>query len=229
MDRGGRRPGLGKPGGSTRVTQSRGDILVVDGDPGASSSIANLLQTAGYTARQVATGEEALEAARREPPQVVVLEIDLPGVSGYEVCREFRDAYGAGLAIIFVTGERVEPLDRVAGLLVGADDYLANPFRPEELLARVRALLRRATPATAASSKLTPQELRVLHLLADGLSQAGIASRLVLSPKTVGNHIQHILAKLGVHSRAQAIARAFREHFLAISITVGAIACDALR
>ncbi len=218
---------MGKAGGST--TDSRGDILIVDGDLGARSSISNLLQRAGYAARQVATGEEALEAARTKLPQVVVLEINLPGVSGYEVCREFRDAFGAGLAIMFVTGERVEPLDRVAGLLVGADDYLVKPFIPDELLARVRALIRRATPATAASSKLTTQEWRVLRLLADGLSQADIASRLVLSPKTVGNHIEHILAKLGVHSRAQAIARAFREHFLAIAITVGAIASDALR
>ncbi len=224
-----RREELGEAAGSAGVTQSRGDILVVDGDLGDRASISNLLQRAGYAARPVATGEEALEAARTLPPQVVVLEIDLPGVSGYEVCREFRDAFGAGLGIIFVTGERVEPLDRVAGLLVGADDYLAKPFIPDELLARVRALIRRATPATAPSSKLTPQEWRVLHLLADGLSQADIASRLVLSPKTVGNHIEHILAKLRVHSRAQAIARAFREHFLAISITVGAIASDALR
>lgn len=221
---------MGKGGDSRPITHGGGgDILIVDGDLSDRSSISDLLQRAGYAARHVATGEQALEAARTKPPQVVVLEIDLPGVSGYEVCRQLRDAFGAGLAIIFVTGGRVEPLDRVAGLLVGADDYLAKPFIPDELLARVRALIRRGTPAAAASSKLTPQEWRVLHLLADGLGQADIANRLVLSPKTVGNHIEHILAKLGVHSRAQAIARAFREHFLAIAVTVGAFASDALR
>jgi DNA-binding NarL/FixJ family response regulator len=106
-------------------------------------------------------------------------------------------------------------LDRAAGLMLGADDYLLKPFAPEELLARVHALLRRARvdrPGTANS--LTRRELDVLGLLAEGRTQAEIARELVLSPKTVATHLERILGKLGVHSRAQAVAAAYRERLL---------------
>jgi DNA-binding NarL/FixJ family response regulator len=116
---------------------------------------------------------------------------------------------------MFVSKRGADPMDRVAGLLAGADDYLPMPFVPDELLARVRALTRRSGPSRAAArANLTPREHEVLGLMADGLGQADIADRLVVSSKTVGNHIEHILWKLGVHSRAQAIAFAFREHIV---------------
>jgi DNA-binding response OmpR family regulator len=68
--------------------------------------------------------EQAIEMAQRERPRVVVLEVCLPGICGYEVCRELREVFGEGLSIVFVSGTRREPHDRVAGLLLGADDYL---------------------------------------------------------------------------------------------------------
>ena len=106
-----------------------------------------------------------------------------------------------------------------AGLLVGADDYIVKPFDSDELLARVRAALRRL-PVRPANSKdvpqaldvpLTAREREVLLLLARGLSQPEIASTLVISPKTVAGHIERILTKLGVHSRAQAVAIAHQQ------------------
>jgi DNA-binding NarL/FixJ family response regulator len=136
-------------------------------------------------------------------------------VSGYEVCRELRDTFGDDLAIIFLSGDRTEPHDRVAGLLLGADDYIVKPFDEGELLARIRSSLRRSAPSNdggadsaATDASLTSREREVLSLLARGLSQADIAGTLVISPKTVGTHIQRVLAKLGVHSRAQAVALA---------------------
>jgi DNA-binding NarL/FixJ family response regulator len=195
-------------------------ILVADGDPTCRELLTELLHRIGYATVTAATGAEALEAAARLRPSLVLLDVNLPQISGYEVCRELRDAYGTDIAVIFFSRDRTTPADKVAGLLVGADDYVAKPFDDDELLARVRATLRRI-PATATSAErdhgvaatLTAREREVLALLAGGLSQTEIARRLYISPKTVGGHIQRVLAKLGVHSRAQAVARA-HEHGL---------------
>ena len=151
----------------------------------------------------------------------MLLDVCLPGASGYEVCHELRDRFGDTLGIIFVSGERIESIDRVSGLLLGADDYVVKPFDPDELLARVRTVLRRvgrprangngkAAAAVVTDADLTPRELEVLQLLAEGLTQPQIARQLVISPRTVGTHIQNLLGKLDVHSRAQAVALAHR-------------------
>jgi DNA-binding NarL/FixJ family response regulator len=172
----------------------------------------------GYQTRQAQNGSEALEAARHVQPALVLLDVNLAEVSGYEVCRELRDRYGGDIAIIFLSGDRTEPYDRVAGLLLGADDYVVKPFDEGELLARVRSALRHSgTPPTngsedaAAAETLTSREREVLQLLARGLTQPQIAENLFISPKTVGGHIQRILEKLGVHSRAQAVAFAHEQ------------------
>jgi DNA-binding NarL/FixJ family response regulator len=192
-----------------------GPVLVVDPDPGQRSFIGALLARAGLRAEAVATGEQALEAARRERPQLVVLEVRLGDISGYEVCRALREEFGDGLGIMFVSADRTDPCDRVAGLLIGADDCLGKPLAGDELLARVRALARRAgaydhLKAPALSHGLTARELEVLHLLADGHDQQAIARRLFITPKTVGKHIEHILTKLPARSRAEAVAIAYQ-------------------
>jgi len=176
-------------------------ILIVDGDRRSRTLISRVLKRVGYSTYEAETGEEALAAAKRERPALVVLEALLPGVSGYEVCRELKDEFSETLPIVFVSGTRTEPGDRVAGLLVGGDDYLVKPFDPNELLARVRRLLPSRLAEGKTPHKLTRRELDVLSLLVEGLSQPEIAERLFISPKTVGKHIEHILAKLGVHSR----------------------------
>jgi DNA-binding NarL/FixJ family response regulator len=148
-----------------------------------------------------------------------MLEVKLPGLSGYEVCRELKDTYGNELPVFFLSGVRTEPFDRAAGLLIGADDYIVKPFDPDELLARVR---RHVTPPEPngrrpwppAASALTGRELEILGLLSEGFGQAGIAQELLISPNTVATHIQHILNKLEVHSRAQAVALAHRAGLL---------------
>jgi two-component system response regulator MprA len=102
------------------------------------------LAQAGFEPLEAATGNDALDCATRKRPSLVILDVRLPDLSGYEVCRELRDRLGASVPVMFVSGERIESFDRVAGLLLGADDYLAKPFELDELFARVRALLRRA-------------------------------------------------------------------------------------
>jgi two-component system, NarL family, nitrate/nitrite response regulator NarL len=184
-------------------------ILVVDGDELHRASVTLLLRRGGYETHEVETGGEALAEAHRSRPALVVLDVRLRDGSGYEVCRQLREAFGETLPIMFVSALRTEPYDRVGGLLLGADDYLAEPFAPDELLARVRRLVTRSRDDWSALN-LTKRELEILRLLAGGRNQSQISGALVIAERTVATHIQHILAKLGVHSRAQAVAVAHR-------------------
>lgn len=196
------------------MVRTCGRILVVDDDSRFRSLVVELLTRAGFETFEASTGEEALELVAHETPSLAVLDVNLPGASGYAVCNELRRMHGHALPIMFLSGERMESFDRAAGILIGADDYMTKPVDPDELTARVARMLARARPAPngdLASFGLTPREREVLGLLVDGLSQTDIADRLFLSPKTVGTHIQRILGKMGVSSRTQAVALAARD------------------
>lgn len=188
-------------------------VLVVDADSESRSRVIELLRRAGYPAAVAASGQQALEEVQRKRPALVILDVDLPDSSGYEIYRELRDKFGESLKIMVVSTRRGhDSNDEVVALLLGADDYVAKPFVPDVLLARLRRLAR-SSPAMSATDgfELTPRELEVMNLLADGRQEAEIASDLYISRKTVAKHIEHILAKLGVHSRAQAVALAARD------------------
>jgi len=196
---------------------SRG-ILIVDDDSRCRALVADALTEAGFTAVQASSGAQAVSLAEQDRPALVILDVNMPGVSGYEACRRLRDRFGPDLPIVFLSGERIESFDRVAGFLIGADDYVVKPFAPDELVARVQRLVGRTPvrPPANGLSQLTRRELEVLRLLADGKRQPEIANALVISPKTVGTHIEHILSKLGVKSRAQAVAMAYRDRLLEV-------------
>jgi len=190
-------------------------VLIVDDDARFRTLASKLLSRVRLACEEVEGGEAALEAARRERPALVVLDVSLADFSGYEVCRELREEFGDGLPIILVSDDRVEPVDRTVGLLIGADDYLFKPFDADEFLARVRRLIIRSRPPgdeaapTPQDFGLTARELEVVRLLAEGRRPSEIAAALVISPKTVASHVQRALVKLRVHSRAQAVAWAF--------------------
>ena len=157
-----------------------------------------------------------------ERPALVLLDVSLPDISGFEVCCELRDQFGDELPIIFVSGERTDGGDCAVALLLGGDDYVTKPFDTNELLARVRRAIARSRPESARLAaprdfNLTSREFEVLRGLAQGQSASDIASELVISPKTVSSHVQRILAKLGVHSRAQAVAVAYQSRLLKAS------------
>jgi two-component system nitrate/nitrite response regulator NarL len=199
---------------SVALSANCGPIVIADEDVASREELARVFEAAGYEVVQVGSGEEVLQAVEEATPCVVLLEIPLGSLSGYEVCRTLREEAG-GIPVVFVSGSRTESYDRVAGLLVGADDYVVKPYAPDELLTRVRSLVRRSQPLTApVTGKLTKRELEVLRLLADGLRQDEIAERLFISRKTVGTHVANILRKLGVHSQIQAVALAYREELL---------------
>jgi DNA-binding NarL/FixJ family response regulator len=189
-------------------------VLVVEDDAKCRALVVTLLRQAGFTTVEASTGEEAVTLARRQRPKLVVLDVELPGLSGYEITRQLRDEFANDLAIVILSGARTESLDVAAGLGVGADDYIVKPFSPDEFLARVRLQTKRVDSTRPVPSDLTRRELQVLNLLAEGQSQKQIADELVISAKTVAGHIQQILAKLGVHSRAQAVAHAYRHALL---------------
>ncbi len=119
-------------------------ILVVDDEPDISALVAYHLAREGYRVRTVATGAEALSAIATDLPDLMVLDLMLPGVAGLEVLREVRaTAAWADLPVILLTARR-EEADRVEGFRVGADDYVSKPFSPQELVLRVQAVLRRS-------------------------------------------------------------------------------------
>jgi DNA-binding NarL/FixJ family response regulator len=201
------------------VAKQRGNIVVVDDDAAFREFLTDALERAGYSTLSVATAEEAQRAIAEQRPAAVLTDIKLPGISGYELCRDVKEAYGDEIAVVLVSGERTEPFDRAAGIFLGADDYLVKPLDTGELTARLWRLVGRAdsgqSVARRASSDdklgaLTVREREVLTLLAKGSNQDDIAAALYISPKTVATHIQRILTKLEVHSRTQAVALMLR-------------------
>lgn len=126
-------------------------ILVVDDEADILALVTYHLAKSGYRVSTAATGPEALRAARDERPALIVLDLMLPGISGFDVLEQLRaDVTTSGIAVLMLTARREEP-DRIRGLSIGADDYLTKPFSPQELVLRVAAILRRTTAGVAAS------------------------------------------------------------------------------
>ncbi len=189
-------------------------ILVVDDEPDIRRLVVLHLEREGFRCRTAGTGPDALREAKAAVPDLVVLDLMLPGLDGLEVCRRLRsEASTAGVPIIMLTA-KADEVDRVVGLEVGADDYVVKPFSPKELVARVRAVLRRARPAEGTAPvlsagpltldvarhvvtlharplTLTPKEFDLLHAL---LESAGrVLSR------------EHLLHRVWGYARADEI------------------------
>ncbi len=203
-------------------------ILVVDDDPCFLGFLVALLRGASFEPIEAGDAKAAIVAVGRSRPDAAILDVALPGVSGYGLCRELREVLGAEIPVLFVSGSRVDAIDRAAGLLVGGDDYLVKPIDPDELLARLRRLIERARSWTKpATSGLSGREIEVLQLLAEGLPPTRVAARLVISPKTVSSHVQRILSKLDVHTRAQAVAVAYESGVIRFSANGGDVQAHA--
>jgi DNA-binding NarL/FixJ family response regulator len=188
-------------------------IVVVDDNPQLRRSLVVLLSEAGFDVIEAEDGRECVRLVGANDVDLVLLDVNMPVLGGYEVCQRLRQARGLAIGIVFLSGSRTEPFDRAAGLDIGADDYMTKPYDPTELLARIRATLRRVEAHNAQLPRphpLTPRQLEVLVLLARGASPSDVARQLFLSPATVSKHIERILRVLGVRSRAEAVAWAYR-------------------
>jgi DNA-binding response OmpR family regulator len=151
-------------------------VLLVEDAPEIADLVRGVLEGERFSVTAVADGDSALAVARASAPDVVILDVSLPGIDGIEVCRQLRtftDAY-----VVMLTG-RAEETDRLVGLAVGADDYITKPFSPRELVARVRAMLRR--PRASAGASDAPEDVRVFGELTidPGAREVTVAGEVV--------------------------------------------------
>src|SRR5262245_32314109 len=155
---------------------------------------------------------------RADPPQLVLLDLALPDMSGYLVCRVLRDEYGNTVPIILMSNGRKDPLERTAGLLVGADEYLVRPVDPGEVLGRIGQLVAPGPKATAngTAPKLTRRGPALLRLVAQGRDAPEIGATLGIRPGMTATYVQRLITKLGVRSPAEAIAWCRRKHLLGV-------------
>ncbi|MGI8715019.1 MAG: response regulator [Solirubrobacteraceae bacterium] len=139
---------------------NRGSVLVVDDEPTIAEVVSRYLERAGYSTTVAATGPQALEMAARQRPDLVVLDLMLPGIDGLEVMRRLRQPEGPPIATILLTAKGDES-DRVIGLRLGADDYVVKPFSPAELVARVDAVLRRVDTAAGSQEMIELEDMTI--------------------------------------------------------------------
>jgi len=199
-------------------------ILVVEDEPAIADVLVEYLRHAGYSPRHVADGRVALDEIRRQPPDLVVLDVMLPGMDGTAVCREVRRF--STIPVIMVTA-RVEEIDRLLGLEVGADDYICKPFSPREVVARITSLFRRMDwggvvpkdkPAkvevddlshrisiNGCHLPLTPTEFRLMRLLASSPGRIYSRAQILdlayqgdqeVSDRIIDSHIKNIRKKV---------------------------------
>ncbi len=207
------------------------DVLVVEDEPDIRNLVVHHLTRDGFRCRTATSGAEALASVRVAAPDLVVLDLMLPEMSGLEVCRRLRaDEATAGVPIIMLTA-KTDEVDRIVGLEMGADDYVAKPFSPKELVARVRAVLRRARPGETSrplaagtvsldtarhlvtvggrAVQLTPKEFDLLHALLE-------AAGRVLSR-------EHLLNRVWGYARADEIeSRTVDVHIRRLRAKLGA-------
>jgi two-component system response regulator BaeR len=198
-------------------------IFIVEDEPELAALVADYARAAGYHATVFGDGALALDAIRRQPPALVVLDLMLPGLDGLSVCREVRGF--SEVPIVMVTA-RVEEIDRLLGLELGADDYLCKPFSPRELMARIKAILRRAGQAAMSAAprievdaaarrvrihgrplELTPTEYGILAALARRPGQVFSRAQLLdaaregnanleVADRAIDSHVKNLRRKL---------------------------------
>ncbi|NJN02586.1 MAG: response regulator transcription factor [Leptolyngbyaceae cyanobacterium SL_1_1] len=214
-------------------------ILVVDDEEGTRLSIGEFLRLSGYAIVAASNGREALMLVEKQQPHLIITDIAMPQLDGYELIQKLRQYPALRLLpVVFLTA-RNETQDRVRGYQLGCDAYLPKPFELEELGAVVRNLLERTqmmqntwlqqlqaaavTPqplsmtseqAKFLSPDLTAREQEVLVLLAEGLSNAQIGDRLYLSPRTVEKHVSSLLRKTETNNRAELVRFALDHHLI---------------
>jgi len=191
------------------------EIFIVEDEPELAVLVADYARAAGYHATVFGDGALALDAIRRRPPALVVLDLMLPGLDGLSVCREVRQF--SQVPIVMVTA-RVEEIDRLLGLEAGADDYLCKPFSPRELMARVKAILRRAGQASMPAAPLIEVDAAARRVRIHGRpleltpTEYGILAALARRPGQVFSRAQLLDAAREGNANLEVADRAIDSH-----------------
>lgn len=212
-------------------------ILVVDDDTTLRMALSRYLEKRGYLVQDVDSGIQALALFEQDPPDLVVSDVMMPDMDGFEFCRRLRATRSGQLVPFIFLSSKGEVEDRVQGHSMGADDYLIKPFEPRELLAKIEAQLERSrrihseivrlmqrTEVTAAPGEgpinahpsplpLTPAEEKVFWEVIQGYTNRQIGDRLFVSPRTVQTHLSNILSKLQLENRSQLVRFAFERGY----------------
>jgi DNA-binding NarL/FixJ family response regulator len=208
-------------------------ILIVDDDITLRAALTRYLKDRGFLVHSAASGVEGFESFSQDTPDLIVSDVVMPEMDGFELCTRIRES-GPGQLIpfIFLSG-RCDLEDRIQGHSIGADDYLVKPFHPRELIAKIEAQLARASRIHSeikralkqptiqepveiqpqAPLPLTPAEEKVFWEVIQGFTNKKIGDRLFLSPRTVQTHLSNILSKLSLENRSQLIRYAFENGY----------------
>ncbi|MBI2204464.1 MAG: response regulator transcription factor [Candidatus Rokubacteria bacterium] len=187
------------------------EVLVVDDESDIRALVVHHLSREGFQTRTATTGPDAMQEVRNRRPDLVILDLMLPGIDGLEVCRRLRtDAATAAMPIIMLTA-KVEEIDRIVGLELGADDYVVKPFSPKELVARVRAVLRRNRPRTTHDAPLSASGITLdvsRHRVDVDGQPIGLAPREFALLQTLLESPGRVLSREQLLERAWGYARA---------------------
>jgi len=174
-------------------------ILVVEDDADIASLIVHYLGPAGHESEIVANGSDALAAARRQPPDLIILDRMLPGLDGLEICRALRADAALGAVPILMLTARAEEVDRIAGFETGADDYVTKPFSPKELVARIGALLRRSRRGPADGERVLRYGRLTVdierHVVTDGEQEVKLTAKEYLLLRYFLEHRGRVLSR----------------------------------
>lgn len=211
-------------------------VLIVDDDTTLRTALTRYLEKRGFSVQNVSSGLEAMMAFEKDPPDLVVSDVMMPEMDGFEFCRRLRASRLGQLVPFIFLSSRGEVDARVYGHSLGADDYLIKPFEPKELLAKIEAQLERSRrihaeivrliqqtkpespPAQAPTHTpralpLTPAEEKVFWEVVQGYTNKQIGDRLFISPRTVQTHLSNILNKLELENRSQLVRFAFERGY----------------
>lgn len=207
-------------------------ILIVDDDSTLRAALTRYLKDRGFSVRNASSGREGFDSFTQEAPDLIVSDVVMPEMDGFELCTRVRESGSGSLVpFIFLSG-RCDLEDRIQGHSIGADDYLVKPFHPRELIAKIEAQLARASRIHSEIKRalkqpsagqipvepkgplpLTPAEEKVFWEVVQGFTNKKIGDRLFISPRTVQTHLSNILSKLSLENRSQLIRYAFENGY----------------
>ena len=195
-------------------------LMLVDDDPNLILLVKDYLEFRGYQVTTAENGREALEKLENEIPELIICDVMMPEMDGYTLVQHIRENPATEWVPVLFLSAKGQSQDRVKGLNTGADVYIVKPFEPEELVAQVESSLKQASrlikhqnSGTSSSNgpkikvrrnvELTPTELKVVQLVAQGMANRDIAQMMEVSQRTIESHVSNMLGKTGLHNRTE--------------------------